>query len=483
MTVVDRVRRQGLAGKSVMDGPVYLSGPKPADTKSDLYRLSGIYSAVDLYQVGGEEGAEAGEYSFRLKPFTERGFAPSHRAVGDVVAYHQPGGVENPVAVVNCLARKKPLNGASPVEMGPFAVEAGDRLWVGVAQKDGSTVKYELEVEYSSLATCETWFYLLGYQPGDHQTFYGDGAICDSAGNTYLGYSPSAPNGFLEKRDASGAVVWQRLTVPFQYQGDVAINASGKILSVATNGSMACIDSSGNLLWQRRHDTVSTMPGVGALGDDFVMATTRFIGGDPAFCSGVLRVDSNGNLVWNKDISTLGYQYGIAVDSESNIMTGFAVSSNQPTVCKLSGAGEMLWSREVDGSIYATSAYGHVFDDDGNGYVAFNIIISTNKVLLVKFSPAGAVIWQKIHSSPDVGNHWLWDLEYRDGSLYYTGSYNSVLESWYAAVVGRIDADSGELVWTRRIRPPLPGPQYCELFGFALAPAGVPTCDRLFYES
>jgi|DEB0MinimDraft_6_1074348.scaffolds.fasta_scaffold187162_1 hypothetical protein len=149
MAVIDKINRKGIDGKRVITGPTELVGPKSGDTKSDFSRLSGILGAVDQYEITDGAGTNAGAYTITLRAYSENGFTASHRAVGDVAVLRQINGIAAPGAAVNCLDRKKPSSGTSPVTFGPFTVLAGDRLWVVVEHKDYSTLKYQLEVDFS----------------------------------------------------------------------------------------------------------------------------------------------------------------------------------------------------------------------------------------------------------------------------------------------------------------------------------------------
>jgi hypothetical protein len=149
MAVIDKINRKGIDGKRVITGPTELVGPKSGDTKSDFSRLSGILGAVDQYEITDGAGTNAGAYTITLRAYSENGFTASHRAVGDVAVLRQINGIAVPSAAVNCLDRKKPSSGTSPVALGPFTVLAGDRLWVVVEHKDYSTLKYQLEVDFS----------------------------------------------------------------------------------------------------------------------------------------------------------------------------------------------------------------------------------------------------------------------------------------------------------------------------------------------
>jgi hypothetical protein len=149
MAVIDKINRKGIDGKRVITGPAELVGPKSGDTKSDFSQLSGIRGSVDQYEITDGAGTNAGAYTITLRAYSENGFTASHRAVGDVAVLRQINGVAAPTAAINCLARKKPASGTAPVTLGPFTVLNGDRLWVVVEHKDYSTLKYQLEVDFT----------------------------------------------------------------------------------------------------------------------------------------------------------------------------------------------------------------------------------------------------------------------------------------------------------------------------------------------
>jgi hypothetical protein len=149
MAVIDKINRKGINGKRVITGPAELVGPKSGNTHSDFARLGGIQGSVDQFEITDGAGTNAGAYTVTLRPFSENGFAASHRAVGDIAVLRQINGVATPSAAVSCLGRKKPARGTATVSLGPFTVLNGDRLWVVVEHKDQSTLKYQLEVDFA----------------------------------------------------------------------------------------------------------------------------------------------------------------------------------------------------------------------------------------------------------------------------------------------------------------------------------------------
>lgn len=149
MAVIDKINRKGINGKRVITGPAELVGPKSGNTQSDFARLGGIQGSVDQFEITDGAGTNAGAYTVTLRPFSENGFATSHRAVGDIAVLRQINGVATPSAAVSCLGRKKPARGTATVSLGPFTVLDGDRLWVVVEHKDQSTLKYQLEVDFA----------------------------------------------------------------------------------------------------------------------------------------------------------------------------------------------------------------------------------------------------------------------------------------------------------------------------------------------
>jgi len=148
MAVIDRVRRFGTKGKRVVTGPAELVGPAPGGRTSDFSRLGGIYGSTDQYEITDGAGTNAGAYTISLKPYSENGFRASHRAVGEVAVIRQIDGVATPSAAVTCLKRGKATSTNATLNLGPFTVLNGDRLWVVVEYRDYSTLKYQLEVDF-----------------------------------------------------------------------------------------------------------------------------------------------------------------------------------------------------------------------------------------------------------------------------------------------------------------------------------------------
>jgi hypothetical protein len=149
MAVIERINRRGLHQKQVLVGPSELVGPKSGDRKSDFSRLSGIRGSVDQYEITDGAGTNAGDYTVTIRPYSENGFAASHRAVGDIAVLRQVNGVASPTAAIYCLGRKSPTSGTSTVTLGPFTVLDGDRLWLVVENRDQSTLKYQLELDFA----------------------------------------------------------------------------------------------------------------------------------------------------------------------------------------------------------------------------------------------------------------------------------------------------------------------------------------------
>ena len=147
MPVTDQIKRYGIGGIGYPVGPVNLRKPLSGSIPAELSRLSGGYALVDRWEVTTGSGLSAGDYTFRVGPYSERGFKSTHRALGDISVFLQAGGVANPLAPVSCLGRKRPTGSDKGISLGTFTAAEGDRMWVVVERKDFSTLKYQIEVE------------------------------------------------------------------------------------------------------------------------------------------------------------------------------------------------------------------------------------------------------------------------------------------------------------------------------------------------
>lgn len=176
----------------------------------------------------------------------------------------------------------------------------------------------------------------------------------DGSGNVYVGgYTQGLP--LLLKYNSSGTLQWQRKLSGSFIFSDLAVTSGGTIYAVAYNSEIGFgpiegfylfkIDTSGNIVWQRRLGTgtpVSTCVAINSSEDVFV-------GGHDTSGNGiVVKYNSSGTLQWQSRFSDVFVNYRINLDASGNIYTtGYnnGVSDPNGVVTKLGPTGTVIWQR------------------------------------------------------------------------------------------------------------------------------------------
>ena len=218
--------------------------------------------------------------------------------------------------------------------------------------------------------------------------------------------------------------MWQRTfgtapSEPFaradEFSQGVGVSPDGSAIYVTGqfgNGSVfvACFDPSGTLVWQRTWgDNGNSANGiaVGADGSVYVAgATSTFgVGQGDAF---VFKLTAGGTLEWDLTWGGSGFDAGrdIAVGADGGLYVAGETNSfvaNDAFLIKLSPAGGVIWERDWgalnrDGIPGLTAAFGVGTAPDGSVYITGNAsdVGTLKNVVLVKFTPAGDLVWQGI---------------------------------------------------------------------------------------
>jgi hypothetical protein len=251
---------------------------------------------------------------------------------------------------------------------------------------------------------------------------YGRGIALDSSGNIYVIGNSNATWGspvnpysgnydsFVACMDSSGNLLWNTFlgSVSFDYSFCIALNTSGNIYmtghSTATWGSpinaysgdydsfVACMDSSGNLLWNTFLGSANYDSGRGitldSSGNIYVTGNSNATWGSPVnaysgnYDAFVACMDSSGNLLWNTFLGSASTDSGggISPDSSGNIYVtgnsdaawGLPVNahsgSDDAFVASLDSSGNLLWNTFL-GSANYDFGFGIALDSSGNIYV------------------------------------------------------------------------------------------------------------------
>lgn len=144
-----------------------------------------------------------------------------------------------------------------------------------------------------------------------------------------------------------------------------------------------------------------------------------------------------GILLWEKNYNPLSFgSFGRAIvaDSAGNIfITGYYRTSNQDNdddimVVKYDPSGNIIWSRAYEGSNpYSDFGTDICLDGKGNVYVGGNISNSGTEMdwVILKFSPAGNLIWDKIINGIYNQFDYFRDLLVTGNKIYATGSLDN----------------------------------------------------------
>ncbi|WP_173977550.1 DUF4347 domain-containing protein, partial [Magnetospirillum sp. LM-5] len=237
-------------------------------------------------------------------------------------------------------------------------------------------------------------------------TFYGTVDFDPGAGTTNLVSIGGSSDIFIQKLDASGALVWAKSVggSNSEYASSIAVDGDGNVLLAGTF-----------------YGTVDFDPGAG---------TTNLVSYSGTQDIFIQKLTSSGALVWAKAAGGSSYEYAgdIAVDGDGNVLvTGtfygtvdfdpgagttnlFSNGGNEIFVQKLDASGALVWAKSVGGSGYENAA-GIALDGDGNvlvtgtfyGTVDFDPGAGTtnlvsnggNDIFVQKLDASGALFWAK----------------------------------------------------------------------------------------
>jgi hypothetical protein len=324
------------------------------------------------------------------------------------------------------------------------------------------------------------WNTFLGSANGDE----GWGIALDSSGNIYVtgqsyatwGSPVNAYSGggdaFVACLDSSGNLLWNTFlgSGGSDYGYGIALDSSENIYvtgySGATWGSpvnaysgnedayVACMDSSGNLLWNTFLGSGSTDYGYGITLDSseniYVAGESDATWGSPVnaysgfFDVFVACMDSSGNLLWNTFLGSTSYDvgYAIALDSSGNIyvigtsnatwgspVNAYNGGANDAFVACMDSSGNLLWNTFLGSNSY-DHGYGIALGSSGNIYVTgesyatwgtpINAFSGENDAFVASLDSSGNLLWNTFLGSggSDYGYGIALD---SSGNIYVTG--------------------------------------------------------------
>jgi uncharacterized delta-60 repeat protein len=169
----------------------------------------------------------------------------------------------------------------------------------------------------------------------------------------------------------------------------------------------------------------------------------------------IVKFSSDGDVLWQKKVTGSGsdYFYAVAVDGDGNVYAaGYETSSDPGSQCplliKFSSAGAVLWQKR-ENHAYSCGFRAVAVDGDGNVYAAGygDLGSGHNDAMVLKFSSAGVVLWQKKFTSSDHVRICAVAVD-GDGNVYAAGDEDVTSSNgrlWLAKV-----SASGSVAWQKK---------------------------------
>jgi hypothetical protein len=257
-----------------------------------------------------------------------------------------------------------------------------------------------------------------------------------------------ASNVFLVKTDTTGAVVRQRTwtdpsnrvearSVAVQ-QSDGSVYVSGLTFLNGGDAFLLKFAADGLLLSQLTWGTPSALESGAAVavapdGSVYVAVTPTFGSiGDVS----LVKFNAGGIVEWQKTWSIGGTEPGVAVAPDGSVyVSGVTARADgsfafDTFLLKVDSSGSLIWQRTYAAGEQLDARGGVAVDQtDGSIYVAGALFASTSKgtifdVSLLKFTPAGAIVWEKTWGGGD-GDEVKGVAVGADGTVALGGSTNS----------------------------------------------------------
>lgn len=251
------------------------------------------------------------------------------------------------------------------------------------------------------------------------------------SGNTFLMGSgdingPQSNTAALAGFDSHGAALFSSVGPNLGIPKHVVAEPDGSFIASGDKG-MARFNSSGAMIW-------SVLNPIGDIGVD---AAGNVLGCDS---NGAFKRNNAGTLLWQRSQS--GYS---AVDSSGNLIVFF-----NGHVTKLNPSGTILYDKTFPSDDNIRGAFLATTDSAGNAYFTSELFTAgTYYGAITKLNANGAEVWSQLFNA-DV-NSWCKDtvVDNVSGKVYTVGY---VLKSSFNQIaVGKFDAASGQLEWSREI--------------------------------
>jgi len=268
--------------------------------------------------------------------------------------------------------------------------------------------------------------------------------VVDPAGNAYVAgvqTTDNLPDIVTIKYGPAGNRLWVNNyggSATIEYPTDLKVDSAGNVYVYGSTGTVSSSDlalfkfnAAGVQQWMRTFDAASidypAQMTIDGAGNSYLTAvavnptSSEFL---------TLKYDSAGNLVWSRRYSVAGgsisggdFSGDVAVNDSAQVyVTGvsFAQNGSSTFTIKYDTDGTFLWSVAYPSSTYAQRIE---LDGSGNAYVgATGRGNGTPELLVLKYSPAGALLWSGTYRGTGQFSDNLSDIAVdSSGNVYLTG--------------------------------------------------------------
>lgn len=248
MPVIDKIRRSGINGRSVLTGPGQLRVPLSRGARG-IGAKFGLTGLVDQYEVGlAGTGAPAGTYAFALKPVSQNGLPARHRGIQELLVVRQVDGVNAPSTGYTLVQRRKPRAEEASIAINAVDANTGDRLFVLVALEGASEVRYVLEVDQTAHSVT------ISAQPPNRSvtapaatTFTVTASTSDGGSLSYQ-WQISTDAGATYSNLANGGVYGGATTATLSISNSTGLNSRRYRVVISSTGGAASVTSNAGVL-------------------------------------------------------------------------------------------------------------------------------------------------------------------------------------------------------------------------------------------
>lgn len=323
----------------------------------------------------------------------------------------------NEVKVSGCVAA---ANGKENYMAAQLSV-SGDVMWIN---------QYDSPLKLNDRMTS------MSVLPGGKMVVTGESMYSQSKDFITLCYDSKGAEVWMDAVDGTSlsaeAATAQDIDV---FTGDIYVTGYGKSNGLGCDMLTLKYKANGALQWiryfdgpARENDIASDIKTDGE-GNIYVAGQTTERTFPRIYGIRVIKYSENGDIIWNVSSPDTGYMTGrplLALDKENNVYVCAGSSDFRMRIMKYNSSGQMVWdrsykpaNREGIGNAVAIR-----LDKEGSIYIAASSMpaMGQDEMCVLKFSPAGNLIWMQEYLTQESDRSGAADLEVdSEGSVYISG--------------------------------------------------------------